>query len=80
MLDARMTFAPRRVTAVLVFYFRFEERIMVGDAGSAIREVVLGYLVVYRGLVPRVAGVAITGLTIAAESSSIFRSIQEVGT
>jgi len=53
---------------------------MVGDAGAAIRESILGYLVVYRGLVPWVAGVEITGLTAAVEFSSIFRSIQEVGT
>jgi hypothetical protein len=73
MFDARMTFAPRRVTAGLVFYFGLKRRIMLGDAGAAIREIILGYLVAFRGPepVPRVAGVAITGLTTAADLRSV---------
>ncbi len=55
----------------MVFYFRFEERIMLSDAGAAIRESILGYLVAFCGPCPvaRVAGVAITGLTALAEFS-----------
>jgi hypothetical protein len=46
---------------------------MAGDAGAAIRGGVLGYLVVYRGLVPRVAGVAIAGLPVMTGLSFVFR-------
>jgi hypothetical protein len=54
---------------VLVFYFGLKRRIMVGDAGAAIRVGNLGYLVVFSGpgSVSRVAGVAIAGLTALAE-------------
>ncbi len=56
-----------------LFYFDIEGRIISGDAGAAIRSSVLGYLVVSRGpgLVPWVAGVAITGLTTAADLRSV---------
>ena len=63
-----------------LFYFDLKGRIMLGDAGAAVYGSVLGYLVVMSGpgLVWWVAGVAILGLTILAEVSSISRVIREV--
>ena len=67
--------------ALALFYFDLKGRIMLGDAGAAIWGAVLGYLVVTSGpgVVWWVAGVAIVGLTAAAEFSSISRVIEEVG-
>ena len=64
-----------------LFYFDLKGRIMLGDAGAAIWGAVLGYLAVTSGpgAVWWVAGVAITGLTVVAEFSSISRVIEEVG-
>jgi UDP-GlcNAc:undecaprenyl-phosphate/decaprenyl-phosphate GlcNAc-1-phosphate transferase len=67
--------------ALALFYFDLRGRIMLGDAGAAIWGAVLGYLLVTSGpgVVWWVAGVAIAGLTAAAEFSSISRVIEEVG-
>jgi hypothetical protein len=67
--------------AVARFYFDLKGRIMFGDAGAAIWGAVLGYLVVTSGpgVVWWVAGVAVVGLTVVAEFSSISRVIEEVG-
>ena len=67
--------------AVALFYFDLKGRIMLGDAGAAIWGAVLGYLAVTSGpgVVWWVAGVAIVGLTVMAEFSSISRVIDEVG-
>ena len=67
--------------AVALFYFDLRGRIMLGDAGAAIWGAALGYLVVTSGpgVVWWVAGVAILGLTLVAEFSSISRVIEEVG-
>ncbi len=67
--------------AIALFYFDLKGRIMLGDAGAAIWGAVLGYLVVTSGpgVVWWVAGVAILGLTVVAEFSSISRIIEEVG-
>jgi UDP-GlcNAc:undecaprenyl-phosphate/decaprenyl-phosphate GlcNAc-1-phosphate transferase len=67
--------------AVALFYFDLKGRIMLGDAGAAIWGAVLGYLAVTSGpgVVWWVAGVAIVGLTVVAEFSSISRVIEEVG-
>jgi hypothetical protein len=64
-----------------LFYFDLKGRIMLGDAGAAIWGAVLGYLAVTSGpgAVWWVAGVAIAGLTVVAEFSSISRVIEEVG-
>jgi UDP-GlcNAc:undecaprenyl-phosphate/decaprenyl-phosphate GlcNAc-1-phosphate transferase len=66
---------------VSLFYFDLKGRIMLGDAGAAIWGAVLGYLAVISGpgVVWWVAGVAIVGLTVVAEFSSISRVIEEVG-
>ncbi len=66
---------------VSLFYFDLKGRIMLGDAGAAIWGAVLGYLAVISGpgVVWWVAGVAIVGLTLVAEFSSISRIIEEVG-
>ena len=67
--------------AMALFYFDLRGRIMLGDAGAAIWGAVLGYLVVTSGpgVVWWVAGVAVLGLTLVAEFSSISRVIEEVG-
>jgi UDP-N-acetylmuramyl pentapeptide phosphotransferase/UDP-N-acetylglucosamine-1-phosphate transferase len=67
--------------AFALFYFDLKGRIMLGDAGAAIWGAVLGYLAVASGpgLVWWVAGLAILGLTVVAEFSSISRVIEEVG-
>jgi UDP-N-acetylmuramyl pentapeptide phosphotransferase/UDP-N-acetylglucosamine-1-phosphate transferase len=67
--------------AAALFYFDVRGRIMLGDAGAAIWGAVLGYLVVTSGpgVVWWVAGVAVLGLTLVAEFSSISRVIEEVG-
>jgi UDP-GlcNAc:undecaprenyl-phosphate/decaprenyl-phosphate GlcNAc-1-phosphate transferase len=67
--------------AIALFYFDLKGRIMLGDAGAAIWGAVLGYLAVTSGpgVVWWVAGVAIAGLTVVAEFSSISRAIEEVG-
>jgi hypothetical protein len=67
--------------AITLFYFDLKGRIMIGDAGAAVWGAVLGYLAVTSGpgAVWWVAGVAIFGLTIVAEISSISLVIEEVG-
>ena len=66
---------------VSLFHFDLRGRIMLGDAGAAIWGAVLGYLVVTGGpgVVWWVAAVAVAGLTVVAEFSSISRTIEEVG-
>src|SRR3712207_7815695 len=67
-----MILRPPRSTLV-PYTTLFRSRIMLGDAGVAIWGTVLGYLVVTSGpgVVWWVAGVAVLGLTLVAEFSSI---------
>lgn len=57
-----------------LFSFDLKRRIIASNAGAAIPGIVLGYLVVAPGpgLVRRVAGMAITGLTDFTEFSYVY--------